>query len=493
MRKLVLTGAVACYAAFIGLASACGSDADSTDGTAGAAAPAGSGNTAQVQDPSTTVGPRVRLRLTGQLEGYLEPCGCAANQVGGLSRRAFKLREDRNYDLLVEGGNLITTATALDFDKLLAILQVLNDPDHRYDVLAVGPKELELADDDYLFLLDGYRNLSPISSDLQAKELDGIEWPVEPFTEKHVQREDGSDVPPATVRFASLTMSAPEGYTVLDPAAAWQHAMEGVDDATFRVALIHATTDKCEELAGQLAPRPDLVVGMNGAFPEPPRNARQIGDVPVVYPGTRGRALLDVHLARDADGKPRLTRYHSIQLAGSQTAPGAMQDPDVDQLLLQHRQQVKEAGLREEMANQLPTATGATYVGSATCAACHISATAVWKQTRHGNAWATLEKAEGSEKYPWPVTHYPDCVGCHVVGYQEQSGFVNPEQTPHLQDVGCESCHGPGSNHIANPAAGGFVKQTMDQCMRCHTYEQTPAFAGDYPRYWKMIEHGLDK
>ena len=76
MRKLVLTGAVACYAAFIGLASACGSDADSTDGTAGAAAPAGSGNTAQVQDPSTTVGPRVRLRLTGQLEGYLGMCSC---------------------------------------------------------------------------------------------------------------------------------------------------------------------------------------------------------------------------------------------------------------------------------------------------------------------------------------------------------------------------------------------------------------------------------
>src|SRR6516162_6629423 len=37
--------------------------------------------------------PAVALLLTGEQHGYVEPCGCSANQLGGYSRRAGLIRQ----------------------------------------------------------------------------------------------------------------------------------------------------------------------------------------------------------------------------------------------------------------------------------------------------------------------------------------------------------------------------------------------------------------
>lgn len=431
--------------------------------------------------------PRLKIRVSGQLDGYLEPCGCAANQLGGLARRTFKLRESDDYDLLLEGGNLIATDTDLDFDKLLLILQVLHDAEHRYDAVGVGRRDLELGsgEDGHLFaeLMQGFAQLPAVAADL-ATTAETADWPIRGFTEKTT--EDG-----ITARVTSLTMDAPEDrYRIIPPATAWTTVMRDAPETTYRILMVHATTDAIEALAPKLEPRPDLIVGINLAYNEPPDEPRLVDGIPVVYPGTRGRALLDVWLARTASGASRITRYESMPLSGSKTSPGAASDPDVRQLIRDHRFQVKEAGLREAMADQHPTWNNAEYVGSERCGTCHVAAYKKWQSTPHAQAWATLEKAEGSPKYPWPVTHYPDCVGCHVVGYGQKSGFVSPERTPLLQNVGCEQCHGPGSEHVQRPQKGDFLAQTIDTCTACHNYEQSPKFISEYDAHWKAIEHG---
>jgi hypothetical protein len=45
----------------------------------------------------------------------------------------------------------------------------------------------------------------------------------------------------------------------------------------------------------------------------------------------------------------------------------------------------------------------------------------------------------------------PECVVCHTVGFGYNTGYKNASKTPHLSHVGCESCHGPGSGHAADP------------------------------------------
>jgi hypothetical protein len=149
----------------------------------------------------------------------------------------------------------------------------------------------------------------------------------------------------------------------------------------------------------------------------------------------------------------------------------------------------------EHMARQLPTPNGAAYVGSEMCRTCHPTAYEAWTKTPHFRAWDTLVKAEADPKrYGWPVTHYPDCVGCHVVGYREQTGFVSAEETPQLTGVGCERCHGPGSDHLVNPAAnklgvhGGTAASVL--CVQCHDFEQSPDFV--YSDRWAKIQHGRE-
>ena len=107
----------------------------------------------------------------------------------------------------------------------------------------------------------------------------------------------------------------------------------------------------------------------------------------------------------------------------------------------------------------------------------------------------TLVDAENDpQRYGWPVTKYPDCVSCHVVGYGQESGFISAEKTDHLTDVGCERCHGPGLDHVTSGGAkklgiiGGVTPSVM--CTQCHDYEQSPEFV--YGDRWKVIEHGKE-
>ena len=105
----------------------------------------------------------------------------------------------------------------------------------------------------------------------------------------------------------------------------------------------------------------------------------------------------------------------------------------------------------------------------------------------HSHAWQTLVDAEKREK--WPVTHYPECVSCHVVGYGYKSGFVTPEKTPKLLNVTCENCHGPGSIHAGDDSkAIPVAKPTSTSCTQCHNFEHSPKF--DFTAYWKKIRHG---
>ena len=59
------------------------------------------------------------------------------------------------------------------------------------------------------------------------------------------------------------------------------------------------------------------------------------------------------------------------------------------------------------------------------------------------------------------------CDGCHFVGYMSRKKRVEPA-------VGCESCHGPASNHVKNPklplykASDVDSKRQNEVCMQCH-------------------------
>ncbi len=59
-----------------------------------------------------------------------------------------------------------------------------------------------------------------------------------------------------------------------------------------------------------------------------------------------------------------------------------------------------------------------------------------------------------------------ECVTCHTTGFEYNSGWQSPAETPHLAGNQCENCHGPGSKHAAEPDNADFrelMSVTIDQ------------------------------
>lgn len=103
----------------------------------------------------------------------------------------------------------------------------------------------------------------------------------------------------------------------------------------------------------------------------------------------------------------------------------------------------------------------ATYVGSQVCSTCHASSYASWTATTHSRALATLEEhGRGLD---------PACWECHTTGRGEEGGFASKADTPQLANVGCESCHGPGSQHVRNPEQVPLAEPLESRmCGECH-------------------------
>ncbi len=121
-----------------------------------------------------------------------------------------------------------------------------------------------------------------------------------------------------------------------------------------------------------------------------------------------------------------------------------------------------------------------TYVGWKNCTPCHSEITDSWQNTPHAKAIESLKKS-GQE-------NLPACVKCHVTAYEKDGGFIDNELTPEMAGVQCEVCHGPGSQHVSDPATKSIVKESgAALCRQCHTEGQDPKF--DYAVKVKTV-HG---
>ena len=167
--------------------------------------------------------------------------------------------------------------------------------------------------------------------------------------------------------------------------------------------------------------------------------------------------------------------------------PEATRDPGVRQRLERLDVRINDHN-QQAYADRAPPAVAEgqpTFVGSERCQSCHTAAFTWWRGHPHGNAYETLTSRHKE--------FHLECVGCHVTGYELPGGStVTHNMDGALVDVGCEVCHGPGSQHVASPASHNIRRDQNERlCTGCHNEEHSDLFVFDAYRATLLVPgHG---
>jgi len=392
--------------------------------------------------------------LTGNELGSMKPCGCSGGQLGGLGRRSAVLRSAaKDRRLILDVGSLVAGDGEQDLIKFNVIIRAFELLG--YDLVNLTKDDLRLARN--LGLLGNMgAYMKVISADAAAD----------------------ANVP---VRFSKQVALDGKRYAVT--VASFDMRSGGIEQA--------------EGLFGPEPNPPDIkILILRGCEPDRIDSAaRKLGFVDCVVCaddaddrprviGDPGRKPLVITAGRLGKYVGRLDITAVKGSLGLRFQPMAVtedlaEDQALTRLYEEYQLIVKESGLLERQG-RISLAEGLKYAGSASCKACHTYEYEMWSKKKHADAYATLEKVGSA--------YDPECVVCHSVGMRYESGFVSPEKTPQLKDVGCENCHGPGSEHIETAGEKRTV-EPRSECMDCHTPDNSANYNGNEAEYFEKIIH----
>jgi hypothetical protein len=448
--------------------------------------------------------PKLALLITGRQEGYLEPCGCAGldRMKGGMSRRdtLFKtLRNGKGYGWPVVGLDVGDIVKGFGHQAEIKLQNAVEGMQKMgYDGITLGSTDLQLPAGLLASVMAGTPDHSSpfISANVglfgfNAKVLEpyrivvagGLKIGITGVLGKTFQRRIHSD---------EVEMSDPE-------VALRQIVPEMKKKADYLVLLANATMKESTDLA-KAFPEFAVVVTAGGP-PEQPRQATRLNDGKTLLVEVGEKGANAVVLGLYDDGTVRDQR---VPLDSRFAASSAMK-----QQMAAYQGQLKQIGLAGLGVLPAPDplrASNGRYVGSKACEKCHEESCKVWRRSAHAEAYDTLAKLDP------PRNHDPECISCHVVGWNPgkffpyEGGFQSDEKTPHLEGVGCEDCHGPGKKHCdaeqgknedlqkKYQKAVRNLKEDMSDprsgrqnCYNCHDGDNSPQF--DFKDYYPLIEH----
>ena len=460
--------------------------------------------------------PEFALVISGELDGYLEPCGCAGleNQLGGLKRRETLLKE-----LTAKGWPIVP----LDMGGLVKRRGVQTETKYRYAVNSlaelgysgVGLGAGELALDNIDAVAEALMNLDPARNPMVSANVGiyGLEESVDLGMTKRfrVIEAGGKRIGVTSVLGAKYQeafknrselgiISAAEGLAQVAP-------LLTAAKCDLQVLMVHGDPKEAEALALQF-PQFQIVATTGGAE-EPPKEAKQIPGSKslLIEAGHKGMYVSVVGFYNDPQNP---IRYQRVPLDTRFAEGTAMKKKLTDY------QKELETVTLDFLVKQVAHPDG-EFAGSAACADCHTAAWEVFEKSPHAHATDTLVKLD-------PPRHFdPECLSCHVTGWNPQeyfpyeSGYLSLTETPEMLQNGCENCHGPAAAHVrvetgevdatdqeteslraalrmnivaneGNKDGQVFEEgQVVKNCMRCHDLDNSPDF--DFQKYWPAIKH----
>ena len=420
------------------------------------------------------------IYFTCDTDGRLEPCGCSAGQFGGLTRLKTALDSEASEGALrVDVGDAIGGHEDYDLIQYGYILRAYGEM--KYDALNIGQHEAQFS----AAQLESVKDASHaplISANLLEKKTG------QPIFDSYriVQRGEYRIAIIGVLDPRGLEQTIGSGLAAGDMAPAIERCLEelrGKADATVLLAFTDEAT--LSQLARQFY---ECQVILGGKVSQPAQELIKANRSWVYFVTNESRAMGVLHLQLSKEAPPEVTG-NEIRLLRD-TIP---QDPSIREMVRSYREEVRHTSLSVDdpahlSADMVPgVRTVATYTGTEKCVACHQAAGAVWAASGHARAFATLINVGADAD--------PKCIGCHTVGFGDASGYRRALGGSALVNVGCESCHGPGSLHVREKEGDksvdfSFHPLDSGDCRKCHQGEFSRPF--DWDQFWPLIKHGRE-
>ena len=424
----------------------------------------------------------VNIIFTGEENGYLEPCGCSEKELGGLPKRHSLInllrKRDENW-IILSLGDLPGKVGRQGEIKMETTLKALDQMG--YTAHNIGEKDISMGID-LLGYLSQISSVDFISSNIVNPNPQILK--IKPYVVKEIK------IKGTTLKVGILGIVSPElidgayqEIEVIDPIESLKPLLSKLSDKTdLLILLSHAEIEDSIKIA-EIYPGLDLIISGH-RVDRPGLYLKKVKDTYVVPVGEKGKYLGTITMppkfSRTNEDRPSNSNLPSVE-----TIPldEKFEDsPEIKMLLKIYQQRLRDEELLKRVFKADPP-LNLTYIGNDDCAVCHNKIFKHWEETRHASAYETLVKAEHE--------YDPECIGCHVIGLNYFTGFETIESTPKLKEgVGCESCHGPGSNHKETQSKD-YGKADVEICEICHEDEHSPGF--QFKEYWQKITHPLEE
>jgi hypothetical protein len=455
--------------------------------------------------------PKLAIVISGQQNGYLEPCGCAGmeNMKGGLMRRheflkGLTAKEGRDWPavIAIDLGNQVRRLGWQAIQQYEASGQALKLM--QYDAIGYGPDDLQLGVDPLVLAAEDNKGR------IVCANVALFDFDTGPVAQYRVIERGGYKIGVTSIVGGKYCGLLTDDLIVKKDA---KQALNDVvpklkaEGCNFLILLSHATEKESKELAEQFK-QFDVVVTAGGAD-EPPFEPETIEGTKnwFMETGKKGMYVNVIGLcdaAKDRDAKDR--RFQRVPMDARFN-----DSPEIKKVLVnlqeRYKQQFLQVGWAGLGIKPLVHPSGRQFVGSETCGECHTKAFAIWKETGHAHAMDTLVKLDVPRQFD------AECISCHATGWEPQkffpykTGYDSLTKTPHLAHNGCENCHGPGSEHVAiesgdKPATAAKRREAREQmrvtlarakketCAACHDLDNSPEYIKQgFDAYWRKVEH----
>lgn len=481
----------------------------------------------EAPEPKAPPGPvTLTVFATGDVGSDTDVCGCKARRMGGIARRAKVLADTKGPRLVLDAGDLFFrnwTVSPRYEAQARSTAEFHADTLKHWGVpaMAVGERDLALGVSTLRSLAER-ADVKLLSANLRHTKSGTAAFDAYTIVERAGVKVGIVGASPLLPEKAQANLVYKRsGLVAEEPLAHVEAAAQAArkQGADIVIALLHVQLSRARQILDTVAPGVvDFAIVAHDRRSQKAQTTRDVRSA-FIMPGDRGKWVVraKIEVAKNAKGIVNMTavreqqdqikkiddRIAAYKKEGSPSKQVVADREATTKRLLARKAQLEAdlakvdgkgrhridaelvpldidapedaavlAMYRKYQDHLQAVNTGVTsrselkYVGNVECGSCHTEELAHWKKTGHAKAWATMKKTRQTANL--------DCVPCHVTGFDRPGGPRTIRDLGPYVDVGCESCHGQGSAHSADPKVKlDYTTEVPEKvCAECHRAQE---------------------